>query len=95
VLWFVLGIPELLDCSPAIFAERLADPSFYRCDHLLDVEDGIRNRPSLRKKYRLSIILALAAPFLIGIIFKYLLLVPMPTEGLAVAVLDAVWYWDF
>jgi hypothetical protein len=55
----------------------------------------IRNRPSLRKKYRPASFLALAAPFLIGIIFKYLLLVPMPTEGLAVAVLDAVWYWDF
>ena len=55
----------------------------------------IRNRPALRKKYRTSVILALAAPFIIGFIFKYLLLVPMPLEGLVVAVLDAVWYWDF
>ena len=40
-------------------------------------------------------ILALAAPFIIGPIFKYFLLVPMPTEGLVVAVLDAIWYFEF
>lgn len=55
----------------------------------------VRNTPELRKKYRLSLILAITAPFLIGPIFKYLLLVPMPTEGLVVAVLDAIWYWEF
>jgi hypothetical protein len=35
------------------------------------------------------------APFTIGSIFKYFLLVPMPTEGMVVALLDAIWYWDF
>ena len=55
----------------------------------------IRGRTDLRKKYRLSLILGIAAPFIIGPIFKYLLLVPMPTEGLVVTLLDAVWYWDF
>jgi len=55
----------------------------------------IRKTPELRKKYRLSLILAITAPFLIGPIFKYLLLVPMPTEGLVVVVLDAIWYGEF
>ncbi len=55
----------------------------------------IRGTPLLRKKYRLSLILAVAAPFSIGPVFKYFLLVPMPTEGLIVAVMDAIWYWDF
>ena len=55
----------------------------------------IRGNPTLRKKYRTGLILALAAPFTIGPIFKYFLLVPMPFEGLVVAVMDAVWYWDF
>ena len=55
----------------------------------------IRNTPVLRKKYRLSLILAITAPFLIGPIFKYLLLVPMPTEGLVVAAMDAIWYFEF
>ena len=55
----------------------------------------IRNRKPLRKKYRLCLFLSLSAPLTIGFLFKYLLLVPMPTEGLIVAVLDAIWYWDF
>lgn len=55
----------------------------------------IRHIPVLRKKYRTSLILAVIAPFLIGPIFKYLLLVPMPTEGLVVTLMDAIWYWDF
>jgi hypothetical protein len=40
-------------------------------------------------------IIAVAAPFIILSIFKYFLLVPMPTEGLVVAFLDKVWYLDF
>ena len=55
----------------------------------------IRNTPALRRKYRLSLVLAVVAPFLIGPIFKYLLLVPMPTEGLVVAAMDAIWYFEF
>ena len=54
-----------------------------------------RGAPLLRKKYRLSLVLAFVAPFSIGPVFKYFLLVPMPTEGLIVAVMDAIWYWDF
>ena len=56
---------------------------------------SIRNAPPLRKKYRTALILALAAPFTIGPIFKYFLLVPMPKEGVVVALLDAIRYWDF
>jgi hypothetical protein len=50
---------------------------------------------ALRRKFRTSLILSTATPFIIGPIFKYLLLVPMPTEGLIVALMDAVWYWEF
>jgi hypothetical protein len=55
----------------------------------------IRGNPQLRKKYRTCLILTFVAPFTIGPIFKYFLLVPMPTEGLIVAAMDAIWYWDF
>ena len=54
-----------------------------------------RHSPPLRKKYRISLILAVIVPFIICPIFKYFLLVPMPKEGLVVAVMDAIWYWDF
>lgn len=55
----------------------------------------VQQQPALKRKYKISLILSLAAPFIIGPIFKYLLLVPMPTEGLVVVVMDAVRYWDF
>lgn len=55
----------------------------------------IRSRPPLRKKYRTGLIVAVAAPFVVGPIFKYFLLVPLPTEGLVVAVLDYFWYFEF
>jgi putative tricarboxylic transport membrane protein len=55
----------------------------------------IRSRPPLRKKFRTSLIVAVAAPFVIGPIFKYFLLVPMPAEGLIVAVLDYFRYFEF
>jgi hypothetical protein len=40
-------------------------------------------------------IVALVSPFFVGMIFKYFLLVPMPAEGLVVAVLDYIWYLEF
>ena len=40
-------------------------------------------------------IISIAAPFIVLPIFKYFLLVPMPTEGLVVAFLDKVWYLEF
>lgn len=55
----------------------------------------IRFSPPLRKKFRTCLIVAVAAPFVIGLIFKYFLLVPMPTEGLIVAVLDYFRYFEF
>ena len=55
----------------------------------------VRNSAALRRKYRTALIIAVVAPFTIGSIFKYFLLVPMPTEGMVVALLDAIWYWDF
>ena len=61
----------------------------------LYVWSSIRNTPPLRKKYRTALILAVTAPFTIGPIFKYFLLVPMPKEGVVVALLDAIRYWDF
>ena len=55
----------------------------------------IHHSAMLRKKYRTSLMLALIVPFIICPIFKYFLLVPMPKEGLVVAVMDAIRYWDF
>ncbi len=55
----------------------------------------IRSHPVLRKKYRTAMIVAFVSPFIVGIIFKYFLLVPMPSEGLVVTVMDYFWYFEF
>jgi hypothetical protein len=55
----------------------------------------IRSNPLLRKKYRTGLIVAVVSPFVVGVIFKYFLLVPMPAEGMVVELLDAIWYFDF
>ena len=43
----------------------------------------------------LLLIVAVVAPVLVGLIFKYFLLVPMPAEGMVVALVDAIWYFEF
>jgi len=55
----------------------------------------IRDNQASRIKFKTSLILSVATPFLIGPIFKYLLLVPMPKEGLVVMLMDAIRYWEF
>ncbi len=93
ILWFALGLPEGLEASLPYPSDwlTLVFVLFY-CIHVFKL---IRQRPALRKKYKTGLILAVVAPFAIGSIFKYFLLVPMPTEGLVVALMDAVRYWDF
>jgi hypothetical protein len=55
----------------------------------------IRSNPMMRKKYRTAMIVAFVSPFVVGMIFKYFLLVPMPSEGLVVAITDYFWYLEF
>ena len=55
----------------------------------------VRHNPVLRKKYKTAMIVSFASPLIVGTIFKYFLLVPMPAEGLVVAVLDYFWYLEF
>jgi hypothetical protein len=55
----------------------------------------IRGNPVWRRKFRTALIVAVVAPFVVCPIFKYFLLVPMPSEGLVVTILDAIWYFEF
>ena len=93
ILWFALGAPGILEAMVPYPSDwlTLGFTIFYS----IYVFHLIRHQPRLRKKYRTGLVLSVVAPFTIGSIFKYFLLVPMPTEGLIVAVMDAVRYWDF
>lgn len=51
-----------------------------------------RHQSERRQRLVIGLIVTTIAPLTIGIIFKYLLLVPMPHEGLVVQILDAVRY---
>jgi len=55
----------------------------------------VKDQAELRRKYRTCLLLAVIAPFTVGIIFKFLLLVPMPFEGAVVELLDTIWYYDY
>ncbi|THB76177.1 MAG: hypothetical protein D6B25_10210 [Desulfobulbaceae bacterium] len=85
-------------------AERLAPMIGFPADYLLMIMLGalmfwvrktIGLDPDYRRKYYRCLIIALAGPFIIGVLFKYFLLVPMPFEGAVVYLLDAIWYADF
>jgi hypothetical protein len=52
----------------------------------------IRKNPEWRRKYRISIIIALAVPLMLCPIFKYFLLVPLPYEGGVVEIMDLIRY---
>jgi hypothetical protein len=55
----------------------------------------VRHIQEHRRKYRISLIVGVVTPLIIGSIFKYFLMVPMPKEGLVVTFLDMIRYLDF
>jgi hypothetical protein len=93
MIYFAVGLDELL--SQALpFAKDILALGFI-LGYCLYAWRLIRSNPLLRKKFRTGLIVALVAPLLVGLIFKYFLLVPMPAEGMVVALLDAIWYFEF
>ncbi len=104
VFWFILSAALLL---VFYFSFGLGDSLFQSVEFTQDwivmglilslcffVGMSIRGDVEVVKKYRLSMIIAFAAPLTIGVIFKYFLLVPMPGEGWVVQLLDSIWYAD-
>ena len=93
LIWFMLGIPAALDPHLPYSSDWLA--LIFLLVYCGFVFRLTRGDALLRNKYKTGLILSVAAPFTIGPVFKYFLLVPMPTEGLIVVVMDAIRYWDF
>jgi hypothetical protein len=93
ILWFILGIPAALEAALPYASDWLT--LVFIVLYGIYVSRLVRSQPRLRKRFRTGLIVSLVAPFTIGLIFKYFLLVPMPTEGLIVTLMDAVRYWDF
>jgi hypothetical protein len=93
ILYFALGFDSILNESHPFATDLLA--LCFLTSYVLYVWAFARRTPNLRKRYRLGLIVGFLAPFLIGPIFKYFLMVPMPKEGLMVAVMDYIWYLEF
>jgi hypothetical protein len=93
IIYFAVGLDRLLD-SVFPFAKDILALGFI-LGYCFYAWRLVRSIPVLRKKYRTGLIVAVVAPFLVGLIFKYFLLVPMPAEGMVVALLDAIWYFEF
>jgi hypothetical protein len=91
--YFILGLPATLVSLLPYSGDWLT--LIFIAAYAAYVWALARGSSVLRNKYRTSVILALIVPFIVCPIFKYFLLVPMPKEGLVVAVMDAIRYWDF
>jgi len=55
----------------------------------------LKTDSKLFRRFWIALAVAVITPFLIGPIFKYLLLVPLPYEGLVVEFLDKIRYGEF
>lgn len=93
ILYFAFGLPAVVEPVLPYASDWLTLVFIFI--YCIFIWKSVRRRAELRKKYRVCLVLALAIPFLIGPIFKYFLLVPMPKEGLVVNALDALWYSVF
>ncbi len=93
ILFFAFGLPAALEPAIPYAGDWLT--LVFIVAYAIYARVQIRSDARLRRKYNLMLTLAILSPFLIGSAFKYLLLVPMPKEGLVVLLLDAIRYWDF
>jgi len=93
ILYFAIGLEERLSGIVPFPGDIFT--GFFIIAYCAYARRLIRLDAVMRKKYRIAMIVALSAPFLVGLIFKYFLLVPMPSEGLVVAAMDAIWYGEF
>ena len=93
IVFFVLGLPATLELSIPYAGDWMT--LVFIIGYAVYAWVQIRSDAGLRKKYALMLTLAILSPFLIGSAFKYLLLVPMPKEGLVVLLLDAIRYGGF
>jgi hypothetical protein len=93
IIFFALGWHSSSGDTPSYAADVLT--LCFLAGYLVYVWTQIRADVELRRKFRTGLIVALATPLLIGPIFKYFLMVPLPKEGLVVVALDYVWYLEF
>jgi hypothetical protein len=93
LVFFALGLHVSGTDTPSVAADVFA--LLFIIAYIGFVWMQVRADIRLRKQFRIGLIISLATPFVIGPIFKYFLMVPLPKEGLVVAALDYIWYLEF
>lgn len=93
LVFFASGLHRPTAETPSILPDLLAFG--FIAGYLCYVWFRVRARAELRKKFRVGLVVSLLTPFIVGPIFKYFLMVPLPKEGLVVAALDYMWYLEF
>ena len=93
IIYFAVGLDDRVGCILP-FAKDILVLGFL-LGYCVYAWQLIRSSSLLRKKFRTGLIIAVATPLIVGMIFKYFLLVPMPAEGLVVALMDTIWYFEF
>ncbi len=90
---FALGFHRSSGEAPSPIPDLLA--LAFIAAYAFYVRVQLRARPELKRKFRIGLVVSLATPFVIGTVFKYFLMVPLPREGLVAWVLDYLWYLEF
>jgi hypothetical protein len=93
LLGFALGLHRPSAETPSAVPDLLA--LVFIAGYVVYVWVQVRARTELQTKFRIGLVTSLVTPFVIGPIFKYFLMVPLPKEGLVVAVLDYLRYLEF
>jgi hypothetical protein len=93
ILYFALNIGEFVDGLIPFGTDVLS--LCFTFTYCLYAWRLVHQIPGHRRKYRTGLIVGVVTPLVIGSIFKYFLMVPMPKEGLVVTFLDMIRYLDF
>lgn len=94
LVFFIFNLAALLGEPLQTYAADIL-AIFFLCSYGLYIRLLVGGAEDQRKKYTTCLIVSLVTPFVLGPIFKYFLLVPLPFEGLVVSGLDAIWYSFF
>ena len=93
IIYFATGMDSLFKNAVPHFGDVLA--VVFILTYCFYAWVQVCSNKSLRKKFRIGMLIAFVTPLIVIPIFKYFLLVPMPYEGLVIQFLDKVWYLDF
>ena len=55
----------------------------------------VRGDAELRRRMKHAIVVSIISPLALGPAFKFFLLVPLPTEGIIVRLMETIRYWEF